>query len=160
MPTRIETDEQEREIITLYSTTETPVKEIMETYNLTNGRLYSMLHRNGVNPRAYAVREPIRKKRERNRQMLEAQEAARVPEPCTEFIPAVPPPNALAVTTDGQGYVERVERVKPSAKMYTWEVRFESAIRVEATDIEDAIRQVQAMPMCRRVFNVALKGAL
>jgi hypothetical protein len=66
------------------------------------------------------------------------------------------------VTTDVEGFVQTAEResaVRPAGtKLHVWEVRFESAMRVEAATIIEAISEVQKLPMCRRVFNVALRG--
>jgi NADPH-dependent glutamate synthase beta subunit-like oxidoreductase len=87
-------------------------------------------------------------------QIIEELETA--PAESLSWLPATTP---LTVTTDANGTVERIERVRPTMKTYVWEVRFESAMRLEAATITEAIREVEKLPMCRRVFGVALKGA-
>jgi hypothetical protein len=149
------TDEQEREVIALYLGG-TLLETIKAKYDVTNGFMYSMLNRHHV-----ARRRP--------------QTAAALAEEPTLTAPEIPVtapetfdadkrvvrelrmPNALRVTADANGFVQSVE---PRLKMYIWEVRFESALRVQAPTISEAISEVQKQPEVRRVFNVALKGGL
>lgn len=126
--------EVEREIADLYRSGE-PVPSIKATYELTDSVLYRVLANQNVTTR---------------RRTKGSEEA----------IADLPVALPMRVQTDSNGFVERVEPVRSSVKTYTWEVRFESAMRVEAASIEAAISEVSRLPMCRRVFNVALKGSM
>jgi hypothetical protein len=128
----------EREIITLYTDSNLPVSEIKSTYDLTNGHFYSILRRHGILRRTKDQRSTAK------------------------LVPSLPAPTDMMGTTDANGTVVSVERTPPAPsirKLYTWEVRFESHMRVEAATITEAINEVQRLPMCHRIFNVALKGS-
>jgi transposase-like protein len=137
-------DEQEREIIALYQRSNAPVTEVLNAYGLQTSRLYAILNRHGITRRTKQQRSTAPLTDERK-------------DTLTESLGKLP--SDLTVTTDANGFVQTVERTPASRKVYQWEVRFESAIRIEAASITEAISEVQKMPMCRRVFNVALKTA-
>jgi hypothetical protein len=141
--TRKLTEEQEREVIALYRDSKAPLEELKSAYNLTNGLLYSILNRHGIYRR---------KPNQRSTNPLTPVEEKALVE--------LPIQSDVILTTDAEGYVQTLERRAANIKTYAWEVRFESAMRVEAASIEAAISEVSKLPMCRRVFNVALKGAL
>ena len=144
MPTPIASETVEREIIALYLESNASVNEIKQTYNLTNGHLYSILRRHNILRRT---------KQQRSTAPLTDERA--------EELTKLETPANLEITTDANGFVQSVERTPaPRLKRYMWDVRFESVIRIEAETIVEAISEVQKLPMCKRVFNVALKGAL
>jgi D-aminopeptidase len=127
---------QKQEIISLYRDESVPISEILNTYSLLTSRLYAILK---------SAHVPTRSK-------LRVANA----ETALAELPVATP---LRVQTDANGFVQNIERKPAVGKLYTWEVRFESAMRVEAATITEAIEEVAKLPMCRRVFNVALKGA-
>jgi hypothetical protein len=133
-PRRALGTEVEREIADLYRTGE-PVPSIKATYELSDSVLYRVLKHQSVPTRRSPARD------------------------MAQTIAELPVTLPMRVQTDSNGLVESVTPVRSSIKTYTWEVRFESAMRVEAASIEAAISEVSKLPMCRRVFNVALKGA-
>jgi transposase-like protein len=141
--TRKLTEEQEREVIALYRDSKAPIDELKSAYGLTNGLLYSLLNRHNIYRR---------KPNQRSTSPLTSVDEQALAE--------LPIRADVILTTDAQGYVQTLERRPVNGKTYAWEVRFESAMRVEAETIQDAIQQVSQLPMCRRVFHVALKGAL
>jgi hypothetical protein len=116
------------------------VAEIKSTYEISDSVLYGILKRQDV---------PTRRLR-----------AASVgTDRAAHELAELPVTLPMRVQTDSNGLVESVTPVRSSVKTYTWEVRFESAMRVEAASIEAAISEVSRLPMCRRVFHVALKGS-
>jgi hypothetical protein len=133
-PRRLLGTEVEREIADLYRSGE-PVPSIKATYELSDSVLYRVLKHQSVPTRRSPARD------------------------MAQTIAELPVTLPMRVQTDSNGLVESVTPVRSSIKTYTWEVRFESAMRVEAASIEAAISEVSKLPMCRRVFNVALKGA-
>jgi len=149
-------EEKERELVSLYQTDNSvAVKDIQEMFGLSTSDFYRLLERRGiVRRRPDQARTSVSKRRA----ISELRREAELVNP-TE--PPLVPTDTLSVTVDTNGFVSNIERQPPVArKQHVWEVRFESAMRVEAHDIVEAISEVQKLPMCRRVFNVALKGAL
>lgn len=134
--------EQEREVIALYTAPDQSLRELKATYAISDGILYGILKRHGV-----ALRSPQR-----------AHSHFPEPLPLPEPEPTVRTAHPLAISVDKNGLVEHVERVTSGSKQYVWEVRFESAMRVEAASIIDAVEQTLRMPMCRRVISATLKG--
>lgn len=134
----------EREIIALYLESNTPVSEIQSTYKLTNGLLYSLLNRHKVE----------RRNKYRRPTPTENLDWG-IPEPLPEL--RTTHAADVTVTADANGFVQAIERKSQPQKLYIWEVRFESAMRLEAASITEAIREVEKLPMCRRVYGVSLK---
>jgi hypothetical protein len=157
--------EVEREIADLYRSGE-PVPSIKATYELSDSVLYRVLKLQHVPTRrmhqqADADMDYHAKKMADAISDLPVGIPTRLP---TEVvaptdIPSMPHTWPQRVTADPDGIVQTVAPIRSSIKTYTWEVRFESAMRVEAASIEAAISEVSRLPMCRRVFHVALKGA-
>lgn len=133
----------EGEIIALYRDSNAPVFEIKETYNLSNGHLYSILRRHGI-----------------VRRTKDQRATAPMREEASERLATLDTPADLTVTADANGIVQSVTRVPPlNVKRYTWEVRFEAVIRVQAETIVEAVQDAQRLPMCRRVFGATMKGS-
>jgi hypothetical protein len=118
------------------------VTEIKTTYEISDSVLYRILKSHNV---------PTRR--------LQAPRSAGSQD-MSRAIAELPVTLPMRVQTDSNGLVESVTPVRSSVKTYTWEVRFESAMRVEAASIEAAISEVSKLPMCRRVFGVSLKGSM
>lgn len=152
--------EVEREIADLYRSGE-PVPSIKATYEISDSVLYRVLKNQNVPTRRGGGTFAAAQNMAQAIADLPVSIARSLP---TEIvspsdIPNMPHTWPQRVTADVNGIVQSVEPIRSSIKTYTWEVRFESAMRVEAASIEAAISEVSRLPMCRRVFNVALKGA-
>lgn len=152
------TEEQEREIIALYSDPDTRLLDIKKTYSIGDSIVYRILHKHGIKPNRNPGGGPKRiKKPEEVRSGLKfrtdvSEDAIRDAFGHTQY--------ERVVTVDKTDTVQSIAKVERKKNCVTWKIEFSGTLMIPAESIFEALNEAKKLPMVQRIIgaNIAELG--